>query len=244
MEYVVVIPARYQSSRLPGKPLIPIANVPMIRRTFDRCALAVPHDRIVVATDDTRILDYCREAGMQAVMTPDTCRTGTDRIAAIASEFPVDVYVNVQGDEPLAEPADILAVIEAARANPGEIVNGMCPLDDEDAFRSPTIPKVVARPDGRLLYMSRAAVPTGKDLGFRGGQRQVCIYAFPRPALDAFAATTAKTPLEDIEDIEILRFLELGFEVRMIPLSSQSIAVDTPEDVLRVEQALRDRGLI
>jgi 3-deoxy-manno-octulosonate cytidylyltransferase (CMP-KDO synthetase) len=243
MKIVLVIPARYQSSRLPGKPLIPLVGISMIRRTFHRCAEVFPREHIYVATDDQRVFDHCREANINVLMTPQSCMTGTDRVACVAREISADVYVNVQGDEPVAEPDDISAVIEAARAYPGEIINGYCPIETEALFRSPTVPKVVTREDGRLLYMSRSPIPTDKAHGFLVARRQVCIYAFPRAALFRFAASTAKTPLEQIEDIEILRFLETGYEVRMIPLSSRSVAVDTPDDVARAEAAIIAYGL-
>ena len=136
-----------------------------------------------------------------------------------------------------------MAIIRAARKFPGEVLNGFCKISDEELFRSPTIPKAVVRPDGRLLYMSRAAIPSTKALSFVKSWRQICIYAFTPEALKAFGAAPGKTPLEQLEDIEILRFLELGFEVRMVPMSDVSIAVDTPEDVERVAAALRQMAL-
>jgi 3-deoxy-manno-octulosonate cytidylyltransferase (CMP-KDO synthetase) len=135
-------------------------------------------------------------------------------------------------------PDDILAVCDAAQKYPDEIINGMCPISGEDEFRSPMIPKVVARPDGRLLYMSRAAIPTTKNHAFKEAMRQVCVMAYPRKLLEVFASEENKTALEEKEDIELLRFMELGYEIRMIELSETSIAVDTPEDVGRAERAL------
>ena len=176
-------------------------------------------------------------------MTSSDCLTGTDRLQQAAVQIPADIYINVQGDEPLIEPGDILSVIDEAVSHPGRIVNAMCPIGAEDDFRSRSVPKVVARPDGRLLYMSRAPIPTDKTHGFVTAMKQVCIYAFDREKLDAFVAVGGKTPLEAIEDIEILRFLELGFDVHMVEVSSASIAVDFPEDVERVESILGERGL-
>jgi len=109
-------------------------------------------------------------------------------------------------------------------------------------FRSPSIPKMVVRPDGRLLYASRASIPTSKKLDFSKAWRQVCLYAFPYQALQAYTAV-AKTPMESIEDIEILRFLELGIDVHMVEMSSDSVAVDTQDDVVKVESIIRERGL-
>ncbi|MEY2477595.1 MAG: 3-deoxy-manno-octulosonate cytidylyltransferase synthetase [Actinomycetota bacterium] len=238
----VIIPARYASSRFEGKPLALIAGRPMIERTWSRCAEAVGRDRVWVATDDDRIAEHARTAGMQVVMTSADHPTGTDRVAEAASRISADIYVNVQGDEPMMPPADITAVIEAWHPTTAPVVNGMCPIDDEAAYRNTSIPKVVAAPDGRLLYMSRGPVPHTKDGAFAKGWRQVCVYAFAGEALAAFTTTGGKTPLEEIEDIEILRFLELGMPVRMVPLSAGSIAVDHPEDVALVEAALVAAG--
>jgi 3-deoxy-manno-octulosonate cytidylyltransferase (CMP-KDO synthetase) len=239
MNYAIVIPARRDSSRLPGKPLLALDGIPMIVRTYRQCAQAAPADRIVVATDCELICATCEQAGIRTLMTSSECLTGTDRVAEVAGRIQADTYINVQGDDPLFNPQDLRLLIDAAAAAPEAVINGYCPVASVEDFRNPSIPKVVVRPDGRLLYMSRAAIPITKHGQFRRAWRQVCAYAFPQQALQAFAAVSRKTPLEEIEDIEILRFLELGFEVRMVQMSDQSIAVDTPADVLRVEQALR-----
>ncbi|MBB4198749.1 3-deoxy-manno-octulosonate cytidylyltransferase [Rhodoblastus sphagnicola] len=239
MRSIIVIPARYQSSRLPGKPLIDLCGKSMIQRTFERCALGFPKELIHVATDDDRVLSHCQALGINVLMTSPHCLTGTDRVAEVARTVEADLYINVQGDEPLFNPGDIGVMLDVAAAHPGEVLNGVAPIESEDQFRSPTIPKVVMRPDGRLLYMSRGSVPTNKTLAFVRAWRQICIYAFPPDALRAFAGAPAKTPLEVIEDIEILRFLELGYDVRMAPLSADSIAVDTPEDAGRVRTILK-----
>jgi len=243
MRPLVVIPARFESSRLPGKPLVQLCGVPMIVRTWRQCVKSIEADRIVVATDDERIEAVCAENGIVSHRTSAHCLTGTDRVAEVATRIEASTYINVQGDEPVFNPADLTALIEAAARYPSEVLNGMCDIKEEDVFRSTTVPKVVARPDGRLLYMSRASIPTGKDLRFSKASRQVCAYAFPPAALRDFAAAPAKMPLEEVEDIEILRFLELGYEVRMLPMSDQSIAVDVPADVPRAESRIRELGL-
>ncbi|QEY65411.1 3-deoxy-manno-octulosonate cytidylyltransferase [Metapseudomonas lalkuanensis] len=241
--FSVIIPARYESSRLPGKPLIEICGIPMIIRTYDQCAKACPQEKIFVATDDDRIKDVCEAHGIQVLMTSKDCLTGTDRVAECARLIDSEVFINVQGDEPLFNPQDLISIIEKINDFPGDVLNGFCPILEEEHFRSTSTPKVVIRPDGRLLYMSRATIPGTKDDRFIAGHRQVCVYAFPRKALEAFSSQTKKTPLESIEDIEILRFLELGWEVRMIELSTSSIAVDNPEDVLRAEAAIQEGKL-
>lgn len=241
MRIVTIIPARYRSSRFPGKPLAMIAGKSLIQRTWERCLLAMAKESIWVATDDERIESHCRGFDAQVVMTSPDCLTGTDRVHDAARQIEADIYINVQGDEPLMEPADILTVTEYAKAHPGAVVNAMAPIGDEADWRSPMIPKVLVAPDGRLLYMSRAPVPFNKDAKFISAMRQVCVMAFDRKALDAFAAVERKTPLEQIEDLELLRFLELGIDVRMVAVSACSIAVDMPDDVAKVEAVLRER---
>lgn len=238
-EFVVVIPARYQSTRLPGKPLLLLSGIPMVVRTYMQCILAVPPKLVFVATDDLRIKAVCEERGIQVVMTSAECKTGTDRVAEVSRCIGADFYINVQGDEPIFNPSDLTQLIIAAKKHPGEVINGYCEIDSESIYRSASVPKAVLRPDGRLLYMSRSPIPADKSHSFIKSNRQVCAYSFPNEALMAFSSSNAKTPLEEIEDIEILRFLELGWDVRMIPMSNQSIAVDNPEDVDRVEDVLR-----
>lgn len=234
-----IIPARIQSVRLPQKPLVDILGTPMVLRTWRQTVQAAGDARAVyIATDDARIADVCMAGGAQVIMTSPNCLTGTDRVAEAAKYIKADIFINVQGDEPLMPPSDIVAVAEAARTAPDSIINGWCWIENEAMFRSPSVPKVIIAQDGRLLYMSRGPVPASKDGAFHFARRQVCVYAFPRAALDAFASVSAKAEHEQIEDIEILRLLEMGFEVRMIELSAHSIAVDTPADLERVRAAV------
>jgi 3-deoxy-manno-octulosonate cytidylyltransferase (CMP-KDO synthetase) len=170
--------------------------------------------------------------------------TGTDRVAEVAQQIDADTYINVQGDEPVFNPDDLTALINVATKHPEDVINGYCSIKDEELFRSSSVPKVVMRPDGRLLYMSRAPIPTTKRFGYEKAWRQVCAYAFPKSALQAFASTTSKTELEMIEDIEILRFLELGWDVQMVPMSDMSVAVDDPKDIMRAEAAIRSLGYV
>jgi 3-deoxy-manno-octulosonate cytidylyltransferase (CMP-KDO synthetase) len=243
MNYVIIIPARYESSRLPGKPLVDLCGVPMVVRTYRQCIKVCPGPRVHVATDDVRVQQVCADHAVQVLMTSSSCLTGTDRVAECAARIDADVFINVQGDEPVFAPDDLRVLIAAAERYPGEVLNGVCDLTDEQQFRNASVPKVVMGPGHRLLYMSRAPIPTTKGHGFVKAWRQVCAYAFPRAALQAFAGCQAKMPLEAVEDIEILRFLELGWGVRMVPMSSDSIAVDTPADVDYVRAVIARRGL-
>jgi 3-deoxy-manno-octulosonate cytidylyltransferase (CMP-KDO synthetase) len=235
LKFVLIIPARFKSSRLPGKPLVEICGQSLVSRVWDICSKVFPAEDIYVATDDKRISKHCHSHGIQTLMTSPKCLTGTDRVVAASKQVAADIYINVQGDEPLLDPKDILKVISASKKRPKQVISAMCQIDCEAEFRSKTVPKVVFRPDGRLLYVSRAGIPTTKSLDFQKAYKQVCIYALPRECLDKYFNFNRKTPLESIEDCELLRFLELGYEVYLIEVSASSVAVDVPEDVARVE---------
>lgn len=237
-EYILVIPARYASTRLPGKPLLDIAGKPMIQRVYEQCIKAVPKENIYIATDDQRIQNAVREFGGQSVLTSPECLTGTDRVAEVARKISANFYINVQGDEPLFNPDDIQRCIKTCKTHPSDVVNGFAPIEDKEEYYSRSVPKVVFRKDQRLLYMSRAPIPGNKHGDFHVAYRQICTYGFPYQALMEFAGVTQKTHFENEEDIEILRFLEMGFDVRMVEMSAESIPVDHAEDVERVIRRL------
>jgi 3-deoxy-manno-octulosonate cytidylyltransferase (CMP-KDO synthetase) len=240
MKYYLVIPARYNSKRFPGKPLVDICGVPMIIRTYNQCKKVVPESKILVATDDKRIKKVCDNEKINVIMTSKKCLTGTDRIAEVAKKFKADFYLNVQGDEPICNPADIKKLFNTAKKYPKTIINGYTEIKDKKLFNSGHIPKVVFRIDGRLLYQSRAPIPTTKDKKFIKSWRQVCIYSLPYKSLIAFKSVRNKTPLEKLEDCELLRFLELGHEVKMIKMSDKSISVDTKENLNEVIKKVKN----
>jgi len=239
-EFLVVIPARYDSSRFPGKPLADINGKSMIKRVWEKCVLAAGLKNVLVATDDERIFCHCEENGIPSVIISKECLTGSDRVCEVAKKFRADIYLNVQGDEPMINPTDIKKVMGFAKGNKNNVVNAMCSINDERDFKSPNVPKVVTREDGRLLYMSRAPIPTGKQHEFKSAMKQVCIYAFPRELLLEYGSRKKKTELESIEDLEILRMLEMGRDVVMVEVSDSSVAVDTPEDLERVRGLIND----
>ena len=239
MNYYLVIPARYSSKRFPGKPLVNICGIPMIIRTFNQCKKVVPISKILVATDDKRIRRVCEENKIKVVMTSKNCLTGTDRIARF-KKFKANFYLNVQGDEPLCNPSDLKKLLRFAIKNPNKIINGYTEIKDIRLFKSGHIPKVVFRKDGRLLYQSRAPIPTTKNKKFIKAWRQVCIYSFPYKLLKKFNSIKKKTPLEKIEDCELLRFLEIGYEIKMIKMSDKSIAVDTKKNLNEVIKKIKN----
>lgn len=144
----LIIPARYQSTRFPGKPLVDLAGKSMIQRVWEICIQVVPSQQVFVATDDDRIKTHCLDLGIQTLMTRSDCLTGTDRVYDASLQVDAEVYINVQGDEPLIDPHDINAVLESSRFYSDRVINAMCPITEESECLSPTIPKVVARPGG------------------------------------------------------------------------------------------------
>ncbi|MDH7514463.1 MAG: 3-deoxy-manno-octulosonate cytidylyltransferase [Bacteroidota bacterium] len=240
---VIIIPARYRSTRFPGKPLASIAGIPMIRRVFEQCAQARCASRILVATDDERIAETVRAFGGDVVMTPTGIATGTERVAHAAAATdcrPDEVIVNVQGDEPLIEPAVIDAAAACIVGTDADIGTCASPLQDAEAFRDPMVVKVVLARDGHALYFSRAPIPHAFHPPDHGGGgpvqalRHIGIYAFMRRCLERFAALPP-SPLEKLEGLEQLRALEAGMRIRVAVVLSRSIAVDTPEDIPLVE---------
>ena len=241
MKVVAVIPARYNSSRFPGKPLVSIDGLPMVIRVARQVEKALTREHTWIATDDERIAAVCRVYGFRYQMTGSHCKTGTDRLAEFASLVDAGIYVNVQGDEPLVDPQDILKIVQAKKEHYHKVINGMRTLLPHEEPGSPHIPKVVTAADGTLLYMSRLPVPGIKDRaeGIPVFKKQVCIYAFNKAELALYAAYRMKPDCERFEDIEILRFLDAGVRVHMVETAGHSMAVDTPEDVGQVEAFLQ-----
>ena len=239
-DYLIIIPARYNSKRLPGKPLIDINGIPMVIRTFNQCKKAVPASKIIIATDDKRIQKICSKNDINSIITSKKCLTGTDRIAEVAKKIKKSFYINVQGDEPICNPKDIKKIVNFAKKNPNLIINGYTEIKDKEMFYSPNVPKVVFDKNEKLLYMSRAPIPSNKKQTFIKSWRQVCIYSFPYKSLKIYTSIKKKTTLELIEDLESNRFLELGYQVKMLKMSNKSVAVDTKEDLVKVRKLVKD----
>jgi len=242
MRSVVLIPARFSSSRYPGKPLVNLLGKPMILWVAELSEKAVSRENVYVATEDERIADVLKEAGFQTVMTSDNALTGTDRLAEAATQIDADIFVNVQGDEPLVDPKDILKIRDSKLNDLNSVINGFSWLSESEDPHSVNIPKVITNENNDLVYMSRVALPGFKDsqnapLKYK---KQVCIYAFTKEELIAFKAFGRKSELEKSEDIEILRFLELGKKIKMIETKPGSLAIDVPCDVSKVEEALKE----
>lgn len=236
----IIIPARYASSRFPGKPLAKISGVPLVKRVYDTCLEVVSPGRIWVATDDKRIIDYCLGNNMQFIQTSTMCPTGTDRVAEANEILGSELVINVQGDEPCIDPEDIVKVYRTKLENIESVVNGYCLYEGNLDVIENNIPKVVVNEKGKLIYISRSNIPHDHlraKSGYGMLSRQVCIYAFNAHQLEEFRKFGRKSEIESIEDIEILRFFELSIPVQMVELHS-SIAVDYPRDIKLVEDFL------
>jgi len=239
---LAVIPARYASSRFPGKPLAPIAGQPMIQRVVERVRQARRVTRVVVATEDARIQSAVESFGGEAVLTRADHRTGTDRVAEVAAHIPAAVYVNVQGDEPLIDPATIDAVVSEMLGDDSiQLATPCTPILDPSDIMDPNVVKVVRDFDGNCLYFSRAPVPWVRDTAAKIAVRHwkhIGLYAFRRDALLEFP-TLPPGELERVEHLEQLRWLENGFRIRAVETDYDAVSVDVPADVERVENLLR-----
>jgi len=245
MKIVVVIPARYASTRLPGKPLVSLGGKTMIERVWARARQAPSVSEVVIATDDERIRTAAEAFGGKVAMTRSDHRSGTERVAEVAAGHPeAEIFVNVQGDEPLIEPGAIEAAAEAIVADDEVNVATLAvPISTPADIMDPNIVKVVLDFDGNALYFSRAPIPWVRD---RKGPvhvrplKHLGIYAFRRAALLEFA-TFPQGDLERIEQLEQLRWLENGYRIRVAETEYDSVSVDMPEDVTRVEEILAGR---
>lgn len=239
MSVCVVIPARYKSSRFPGKPLADLLGKSLLYRVWRQCCKAFPSDQVYVATDDARIVDHCSIHGMQCIVTSEDCLTGTDRVYdATGRMLGAETIISVQGDEPNVNPEDIRKIAEVHKNHKHDVCYGMAPIHDEEKFRDYDCPKVVVGPEGYLLYASRAPIPATKDGGGsppKSAIQQVCVMALSPRNLALFASSE-KTPMEKIEDVEILRFLELGVNVRMVEMTP-TVPVDRPGDIKKAIRA-------
>ena len=236
MKTVCVIPARYASTRLPGKPLALLAGKPMIQHVYEQAVQARGIQEVLVATDDERILK-----AVQAVLTSSTHPTGTDRLAEVARKrTDADIIINVQGDEPLVEP-QVIETLAAAFAKRSDLqMATLCTsLLPEEAAQDSVV-KVVMDQNGYALYFSRSLIPFPRKSGLIQAYKHLGLYGYRRDFLLEYAAMEP-TPLEQTESLEQLRALEYGHKILVLPTEHASVGVDTPEDLKRVEQILMNR---
>lgn len=242
MKIVGVIPARYKSSRFPGKPLADICGKPMIWWVYHQAVKVSDFDSVYVATDDERIEAACKALDMNVLMTSETHSTGTDRIGEVAEKITADLYVNIQGDEPMLEPEIIRSAILPFYENSElQITNLMAVIDDPVDVVNFTVPKVITNKDNVGIYLTRSAAPYPKGKIDYKYYKQVCVYGFKPEALKFYCdygKKYGKAKAEAIEDIEILRFIENGYKVQYVEVESHSIAVDTQKDLERVNSIM------
>lgn len=237
----IIIPARYKSSRLPGKPLKKILGKEMIVRVADICSKVLSKKQIIIATDNLSIQAACSKFGYKSLLTPKNCKTGTDRVFHVAKKIKSNFFVNVQGDEPLIDPLDIKKIIKMKKKFKNHVICGFCDVSYKDAI-SNNIPKVVINKYSDLIYMSRSLVPgTKKSNKYKKLKyfKQVCIYAFNFSELKKFHLFHGKSTIENLEDIELLRFLDLRIPIKMVKVSNKSISVDVKEDLYKVKKVLK-----
>lgn len=234
----IIIPARFKSSRFPGKPLIKILGTEMIIRVCNICEKILKKKNIYVATDDNRIARVVKKFGFNYILTKKNCLTGTDRVFQAAKKIKSKIIINVQGDEPVINPKDIKKIIKAKIKFPNHVICGFNEIPYSVADNV-NIPKVVFDKNYNMVYMSRALIPKNKNLKKKNKIfKQVCIYGFNKNQLKEFSSLKKKGSLEKIEDIELLRFLDLKSKVKMVKVSNKSISVDVKADVKKIENFL------
>jgi 3-deoxy-manno-octulosonate cytidylyltransferase (CMP-KDO synthetase) len=243
---IVIIPARFASSRLPGKPLVTLGGKPMIQHVYERAKRAQTVHEVLVATDDQRIIDVVKGFGGQAWMTRADHRTGTERIAEVAVHESGDVFVNVQGDEPLIDPVAIdTAVAALLEEPPAQIATVATPIRHAGDIMDPNVVKTVLDFDENALYFSRAPIPWIRDTQQKihvKYWKHLGLYVFRRDALLEYP-TLPQGELEKIEQLEQLRWMENGWKIRVAEVAHDAVSVDVPEDVTRVEKLLKEERL-
>jgi 3-deoxy-manno-octulosonate cytidylyltransferase (CMP-KDO synthetase) len=237
MKIIGIIPARYASTRFPGKPLADIHGKPMIWWVYQQAKKVKEFEEVLVATDDERIASACREDNIQYVMTSDKHSTGTDRVAEVAETIIADVYVNIQGDEPCIHPAMITELIGMFQDNDVYYATLSNEITSADTINSPNTVKVVSDKDGYAVYFSRSIIPSNIK-GYKSPVfRHVGIYAYRRTFLMEFCKMK-QTLLELGEGVEPLRALENGYKIKVKSTSFSSLSVDTPKDLERVRELI------
>lgn len=243
---IAIIPARFDSSRFPGKVIEPLAGKPLIVHTYERTIQASAVERAYVATDDARVVDALKEHDIESIMTRSDHASGTDRIAEAVEKMDADIIVNVQGDEPLVDPETIDQAVQALVDHPeAAIATAKHSIQRWEDVNDPNVVKVVTDPQGRALYFSRSPIPhiRGKsieEVGETTYWQHVGLYVYRKEFLAQFPKL-AVTPLEDLEKLEQLRALENGFSIVVVETQHKSIGVDTPEDLERVRELIESQ---
>ncbi|MEE2778764.1 MAG: 3-deoxy-manno-octulosonate cytidylyltransferase [Acidobacteriota bacterium] len=236
---VGAIPARYASTRLPGKALLPLAGRPLIEHVYRRARLVEDFEDVIVLTDDQRIVDAVEGFGGTCEMTPADCPSGTDRVAFAARGWNAAAVVNIQGDEPMIDVAELAAIARYLKDHPDDPMVTLATKCPSDLIDDPNAVKVVVDRTGYALYFSRASIPYARDERVADPLLHVGVYGYQREVLLELA-DLPPTPLEQTEQLEQLRALENGYRIRVLEASKPSIGVDTPEDLERVANLMME----
>jgi 3-deoxy-manno-octulosonate cytidylyltransferase (CMP-KDO synthetase) len=239
MKSIAIIPARLGSTRLPRKMLREIAGTPLVGWVYEAVRSSPLLSDVIIATDSEEIMEACRRHGWNARMTSSTHRSGTERVHEVSNSIAADVYVNVQGDEPLVRPEQIATLLDVMKDSAVQVGTVKTPCQRED-IANPNAVKVVTAPDGRAFYFSRATIPFDRDKTGPRYFKHLGLYAYSKPALDFFVSQPEST-LEKSERLEQLRFLENGIAIYVGETPYDSVGVDTEEDLGRAAEALKQR---
>lgn len=237
MKVVGVIPARYGSSRFPGKPLAKILDKPMIQHVYERVSESELLDQVIVATDHEDIKEVVESFGGQVVMTRTDHETGSDRIAEVTAKVEGDFFVNIQGDEPLIHHEIIDALVKEAKNSPNAVVTAKTKIKSLEDVENPNVVKVISDHQDRAIYFSRSPIPYNRSKVPFTYYKHLGIYGYPKEVLNEFVKLP-QSSLESTEMLEQLRLLENGYTVKVVETSYDAVGVDTPEDIEKVENIL------
>ena len=240
MKTVVVIPARMGGRRLPGKPLIKILGKTILERVWERCTKVINRENIYFATEDLEIFLFCKKRNIQCIKTRKA-NTAIDRIKLFSDVIKSDLYINVQGDEPIFNIKDLRKLLSYSQKFPKQVVFGKTKCTEKD-FYDYSKAKVVCDNNNKLLYSTRSGIPLTNEGKFLSAERAIWLYSFNKNCLDLYYKYRKKTKLEKIEDNEIIRFLEIGVEVFCINMIGDSWAVDEKKDIKIVENIIKKKA--
>lgn len=237
MKVIGVIPARYNSSRFPGKPLAKILGKPMIQLVYEKVKLATQVDEVIVATDHEDILKTVKLFGGEAVMTDPNHESGSDRIAEVASNIEGDIFINVQGDEPLIQPELIDNIVNECKKFSNSVITAKKKIEKNEDVNNPNIVKVITNKSNDAIYFSRSPIPynrSGKECKY---YKHLGIYCYPREILEKYVKLPS-SQYETLEMLEQLRLIENDFNIKVVETNYEAVGVDTPDDIKKVEKLM------
>ncbi len=243
-DFVLVIPARLESTRFSRKLLRKIDGISILERTYN-CALKAlgSRDKIIIATDSPLIKEHCKGFSAHTMLTSKDCLTGTDRVAEVSNHVAAKQFINLQGDEPIFPSDQLRYFISEVRKDTSIVYTAVTKISSEKDYNNLSIPKMVFSKSNSLLYSSRAPIPSNKNGAYKLGYKHICIYAFNKEHLEAFAGQSEKSFFEAEEDLEINRYLELDIKVRCVHLKEGGKAVDTERDFEIVKEFIQSKQL-